>query len=203
MSANFILIFALPLCFLITGCTQDSLSYEEYLEYLSNPSNGLRGDRQTESLVVSTTLLPASFRKYRLPNPASADSTIGFQVAIKFDENSRQDVSKDVAIHGVHSVDEFLARIEQLNFSMEQDLTMKCSNKQYKCVLAAMDNSYGLSSERRFTIVFVPDKHEDPDFFGSEEIELIYHDRIFGIGKQKFSFTRSSYDEAPELRNDS
>ncbi len=182
-----------------TGCSSDPLTYSEYQTYLANPENGLRKIRNNDGIVVAATLLPSAFRKHRLPNSSSVDSTVGLLLTLKYDESSKPESHHDVAIHGVRSLEEFLRRAEKLNFAMESDLKLVCGEGVYECVLAVMDNSYGLSNERRFSVLFAPLSKEDVELFTSENIELTYRDQHFGVGRQKFLFDRADLLRAPKL----
>jgi hypothetical protein len=47
-------------------------------------------------------------------------------------------------------------------------------------------------------IVFVPESKDDPEFYGSKDIELVWHDDVFNTGIQRFRFSRNELKAVPQ-----
>ncbi|MEM6342945.1 MAG: hypothetical protein AAF927_03660 [Bacteroidota bacterium] len=104
----------------------------------------------------------------------------------------------DVAYSDIDNYAEYKARIQQLNFGMEQYLTLKTDQGAYAPVLSVMDNTYGLTDYRKFQLIFSPPDN-CVDFYDSSQWELIFRDEIFESGTHSFVFEREDWEKANRM----
>jgi hypothetical protein len=82
---------------------------------------------------------------------------------------------------------------------MEDFVQLKMGESKYKPVLSSMENTYGIGQSRDIMIVFSPSSLKDNGFLSSKELDFVYNDEIFEVGKCHFVFDRSDLKSAPDF----
>jgi hypothetical protein len=206
---NKILFYLGVLCFLLlSSCTQKSVnSFEEYLAWLNDESNGLVMSKEAGGIIIKVKQLPSNYLAYQdLMNSQEIDKNIVDSVINSYDKSITflmtigvdGDVKKgDIMYQGVKNYEEYKQQLYQLNFDIENDISLDIEGKIYKPVLSHLENVYGLTDSRNITIVFVPETEEEQSFYMAEEILFTYDDELFDTGINHFTFNREDINSTP------
>lgn len=182
-----------------TGCgIQRELDETEWMAFLANPENGLVKERQFENVV------------WRLQFGQAATMGLETQPSLSGQESKslifllnvapgRIYGGGDVMMNGAASYQAYDERMIQLNFRMQEMLRLNWKGKEYEPVLAHMENTFGLSQDRKIHVVFsskdFPSQLSD---FGELDIRLA--DQVFGTGINHFHYDAEEMSRIPMLR---
>lgn len=180
-----------------------------YLKWLDNENNGLVSIRYVNGLMVKVKYLPADYLVYKelksIDSPISKiqqdsirklyENSVSFLMSIGPDE--RKVEGSDVMYKNVAEYKEYAERVQTMNFDMEQYVTLRAGKNEYKPVLSAMENTYGLENKRNIIFVFVPKEIDDKSIRLSENMEFVYNDEMFDMGKNYFVFNRNKINNVP------
>lgn len=79
-----------------------------------------------------------------------------------------------------------------LNFSWDEQASLRCGKNEYKPVLSTLENTYGLTKDRNVILVFAPTERGDTEFWTAPELDLVLYTPHLGNGIQHFKFDRTS-----------
>lgn len=178
--------------------------------FVADPQHGLVKSRTVHGIRTTVTLMPPEVTALRERKGLAQDSCtppvgliieqhramLCFRLNIALEEG-RTGVG-DVMYAGTRSAEEFKQQAFDLNFSWEQLIELRCGDKVYKPVLSSLENTYSLSMDRNVMLAFVPERRDDADFYGSEQLELVWRDDVFGTGVQHFRFDRAELKKVPQ-----
>lgn len=200
------------LCFLLfvqVGCVQNECSVTEFHQYINDPDNGLIKTRTASGFQFSVKFLPPEYVAYNNIkstgnyNQNDYDSlTMMFSKNLTFLLTIGPDKSVgnkfDIMYIGINTTEEYNQRVHQLNFDIKEYITIDVDGNKYKPVLTKLENTYGLSTERKINLVFAPYETEN-EFLKADEIDLIFNDEIFGTGINHFKFLSSEINSIPKI----
>ncbi|MBL4670398.1 MAG: hypothetical protein JKY30_14200 [Flavobacteriales bacterium] len=196
---------------LLSSCGKNTVdSYEDYLLWLDDTENGLVRDKEAGGITIKVKQLPSNYLAYQdLINEKSikksiVDSIIGsyeksltFLLTIGVDG----DVKKgDIMFQGVRTYKEYKQQLMELNFGIENNISLSIGGNMYNPVLSHLENVYGLTDKRNITVVFVPATKEDKLFYLAEEIQFTYDDELFDTGINHFTFNREDINNNPSFK---
>ncbi len=199
-------------CLLAVSCgKKKELAEPEYLKWLDDTENGLSLVKKVNGLEMKIKFLPPDYNAYlelsslkvknkkvfdSLCNDYSNNMTFLFSIG----PSETEENGTDIMFRSIQSYQEYTERVVAMNFEMEQYVTLNINNKEYKPVLSSMENSYGLENKRNMLFVFVPADKNDTGFKTSEKMDFVYLGELFDTGINHFVFTRTSINEAPEIK---
>lgn len=194
------------------GC-QESIKTIDHVDdlyrWINNPKNGLVKTKSISGIKLSVKYLPAELlacREFKDENNVIAsqkDSVLAlyknnltFLLTIASDE--RKAPETNVMYRGIRNYEELTERAVRMNFSMQDYITLKINEKEYKPILSTMENVYELSKERSIYLVFAPDK-DDKNFEKVEKLDFVFSDEMFNTGINHFIFQKKNIDAIPRL----
>jgi hypothetical protein len=183
----------------------------EYLHWINNPANKFVIEKQVNGLEIKVKYLSPQYLVYLEEvkekisfTPAKRDSLIKtygqnmtFLMTVALSENNHTDT--DVISKGVYSYEHFVDRVNQLNFNMEEYVTLQTDKGTFKPALTTMENTYGLTSFRNIYFVFAADKQAQADLKNARYFDFIYRDDFFDIGTNHFVFEKEAVSHDPVL----
>ena len=201
-----LLFFSMSLSFL--GCKNKNENFENYLKYLNEPENGLMKERSIAGVKFTVKYLPPDYLihhelKFR---EEVVDSSILMQLKNKYANSliflliisPAQNEKFDVTKVGVSNYKEFDQRIMELSFGMQENLQLEFKEHNIQASIAQLERVYALKKGRHINIAF--DKSDLlKQHLINEDIYLIYHDRIFQTGINKFHFKSSDLNRIPDF----
>lgn len=193
---------------LSAGCGSKAIrGVEDYFSYMNKEENGLVMKKQVNGFEIKLTYLSAEYLAYRelsAEYTLNADSlkkfyskSLTFMMTITPLEEKRK--GEDALLYGIRNYAEYKERLYNLNFEIENNISLETGNLHFKPVLTSFENSYGLTSGRSLLFVFAPDENNQEEFYNSENIDFIYDDALFDTGINHFSFNRKDLMKAPSL----
>jgi len=194
----------------LSSCGQSSVnSYEEYLAWLNDAENGLVMHKEAGGITIKVKQLPSNYIAYQdLMNEKNVKKQVVDSIANSYDKSLTflmtigvdGDLKKgDIMYQGVKNYEEYKRQLYQLNFDIENDISLNIEGNIYKPVLSHLENVYGLTDSRNITLVFVPETKEDLSFYKSEEIQFTYDDELFDTGINHFTFNRKDINNSPSF----
>lgn len=193
---------------LMCSCGDTSLSsYEAYLGWLDNVDNGLTMTKEAGGITIKVKHLPSNYLAYQdLVNESmvqktkadslieSYDKSLTFLLTIGVDGDAKKG---DIMYQGVSDYEEYKKRLYEMNFDIENYISLNIAGKKYRPVLSQLENVYGLTDSRNITLVFVPETKEEKSFYEADEIKLTYNDNLFSSGINHFTFNRTDINNSP------
>ncbi len=212
MTIKFIYRVLILLCVLTLGCKNNNEvhSLEDFVKWLNNQENGLCITKYINGLEIKVKYLPSVYLSYKdlsdkkMINKHEVDSlmeyynkSMTFLMTIGPDE--REEKGSDVMFKGVKDYKEYKKRICDLNFEIENYVSINTKENTYKPVLMNLENIYGLENSRSMTFVFAPIEKGQTDIYTSEDIDFIFNDDFLGTGTNHFLFKRKDVNNIPEF----
>lgn len=196
---------------LLSSCQKETVtSPQEYFRWMNDEENGLVRTRYVNGLEVKVKYLPPQYLAYQeLENlesytPYQKDSimdqyksNLAFVMSIGSDERKEEGI--DIMYKNVRDYREYAERTYNMNFEMEEFITLSADGKEYSPVLSAMENIYGLDSKRNILFVFAPNGKSDHTFQEAEKLDFIYKDELFDLGTNHFVFKKEAIQSVPEF----
>lgn len=203
--------YSVFLLFILGSCTQQTVSYQEYMQWMGNPENGMLKKHSANGLELTVKFLPAEYLAYQeLKNEkkvtqAQYDSllkvyskSLTFLMSIGPDE-SKKNPKGDIMMTGISDYEEFAQKAMAMNFDMGQYVSLKTDIGDFKPVLSNMENVYGLAKNRNILFVFAPSELKDTTFLHSRQFDFVYEDQLFKVGINHFVFKKEDIDKRPML----
>lgn len=197
--------------FLFAGCgTKEIRKVEDYLSFVNSAENGLVIKKQVNGFEIKLTYLSPDYLAYRelsaeenaLNNKMDSvknfySKTMTFMMTITPKEEKRKGM--DPVFYGIRNYAEYKERLYNLNFEIENNISMETGGIGFKPVLTSFENSYGLSAGRSILFVFAPSEAGQKEFYTSENIDFIYDDELFDTGINHFTFIRENLLKIPRM----
>jgi hypothetical protein len=193
---------------ILQSCGNGREGPADYMKYLNDPGNGLVRTRRLNGLSISAKYLSPELRAFQEVRSSderisSQDSLVAFNgrsvaflLTIRLDSTS---ADRDIAVRGVHDYNDFAARALNMNFGMQERLTLSADGREYRPVLAALDNEYGMGGARNITVVFL-DEERPQRITGARSLDLSFADDIYETGINHFVFDGATIAGAPKLK---
>lgn len=197
--------------FLFARCrTKEIRKVEDYLSFVNSEENGLVIKKQANGFEIKLTYLSPDYLAYRelsaekntLKNKIDSiknfySKTMTFMMTITPDEEKRK--GEDAVLYGIRNYAEYKERLYNLNFEIENNISIETGSISFKPVLTSFENSYGLSAGRSILFVFAPEQMAQNEFYNSESVDFIYDDELFDTGINHFTFSRRNIANTPSL----
>lgn len=183
---------------LTTSCSkQKSIStVKEYSEWINKAENGCVINKRVNGMVIEIKYLPPSYialkewesgnyKEKKIEELLKENQyTTAFLMTFKPDEENN---NSDVMFSGVSNYKEYVERSMDLNFDLENKVTLNFDNKKLRPVLSSLENTYGLSKGRSVYLVFAPSENKE-ELKNIKELDFIYADDIYELGILHYIF---------------
>jgi hypothetical protein len=183
---------------LIVSCG-NSISPSEYIAYVDSEENGLVKIWTQNDLELTCQFLPheyialKQFNKSTLKKEpffetlAEIDSSLQFKLT--FENKAQNNFLKNNYTTG----EEYNRSVMYLSYDIGADLTLVKGVDSVKCSLFHHERTYGNTPYETLLISFAS-KFDDTD-----QLQLIFRDRVFGFGTVKFLFKTADIRNVPIL----
>ena len=209
MKNKFITIAGLFILFATLQSCNNALNFEDYVQYIKEPANGLTKNKTVGGIAIRVMHLPVNYQTYNelkikkgsvLKNEIDSikntyASSFTFLMTIGPDGNETVDITK----LGVSSWEEFNQRIMDMSFNMGSMVKLKIGKKELVPEIAQMERTYGLRKSSDLLFVF---NSSDLILNEDEKIDFVFSDELFFTGITKFRFDRDDILNTPPLRID-
>jgi hypothetical protein len=186
---------------LLTACTQGPLAPARYTAWIADPDHGLVTRKLFNDVALEL--------RYR-PLPQIALQELGDDL----DQDGLEKVVRersgahyfDLRFHAVHggevlaasaaSQDDFYHRLYHFTTEVENDLLLVAGTDTIPCALAHFERTYGAVPYNDLVISFI----DDAATTERDDLQFIYDDRVFGLGRVSFTIRRKDIEAIPELK---
>ncbi len=193
------------LCILMFSCQKKQLDSKEKLyEYLADSSNGLVKERDLGALKVKIKYLPKEYiiynelktkNDYTKKEIDSLTKIYSGMETFLMTLDFKKQAPNNVLMEGLTSYEEYKARIEQLNFTLDEYVLMnEDTPAQQPLLLWSLENTYTVGTKRNITLVFAKDSSKK-----SDEYNISFKDDIFYSGISHYRFNKKDINNLPEI----
>lgn len=186
--------------FLLNSCSNQELSPTEFVKWVDNAENGL-----IKSQVIGETNLEVKYTpneyiyvKQNGVNDLTSENLDEFseelegiyQFNLKFSNSSRNNFLKDQYTNP----EEYNTKSMYLSFDMSFDLELVHGLDTVGCSIYHYERTYGNTPYETVLIGF------DLKTKATEDMQLIFNDRVFGLGRSKFLFEKDVTQKLPTVK---
>ena len=211
MERSHLYIGLVALGFLSLSACKDSkkMNAHQYMAWFKDPDNGLTKEKIVNGYRLKIRYIPAEYLIYKelMGNQkANKDSiaayyksNISLVLSISPVSIDPKEGDRNIMYDGLEKFEEYKKRVFDLNFNMEQLVELQLDeNTTLAPSIYNVENTYGLSRELNFNLVFSPNTAVK-DFKKYEKIDIVLNDYIFETGINHFVFEKKELDQLPIL----
>lgn len=190
---------------LLAGCGKEGpRNRAEYFQWVNDPAHGLIKQHAVNGVALSMKYLPPSYLVSQslagMPDGTAArrDSlmreyrnTLCFLLTVGMSDSN----SGDIMTRGIGSYDEFSQRAAKMNFEMQNYVSLRSHGKEYRPVLATMENTYGMVPKRNIMLVFA----QDAGLRSGDTLDVVFNDMIFETGISHYLFLRKDFAPVDDI----
>ena len=122
-----------------------------------------------------------------LVHAASLSGEQGKALSFELRIAPKEECGGDIMLRGVRSMEDYTARMMELNFYLDEALYLQLDGKKVPPRLVHMENTYGLSNYRIVQIAFAG-AEVDRLCAEAADIDLVFRDPVFDTGISHFVF---------------
>ena len=194
-------------CILISfeGCKQDIHASKDFNAVINDQENGYKQCKSVNGVMVTVVYTPP---EYVALKKMEASDLKGEMVYDSILENERlfasfmmvfgPDESKgnknDIMYDCIDNFKEYAERSLTLNFDMENNVELNVNQLAYKPALSSLENTYGLSKDRKVNLVFAP-LTSKMEIAEATNFDFVYSDETFGVGTLHFYFDKKKMQQ--------
>lgn len=192
---------------MLLSCGKSFSTEKELYQYLSEEKNGLTETRDMGGVVFKMKYLPNEYLVYNelkntLYTEIEVDSlrslfenSVNFMLTIDF---KNVEAGDNALGYGTEDYSQYKERIEKLNFSLDQFLTLETDQRTFVPVLWNLENTYTVGNKRNLLITF-GDKEFIDAFSKGTTLDITFNDEIFYTGIAHFVFNKSQMESIPSI----
>lgn len=194
-------------CSVLFSCNDSNkLSAEEYTKWLGKNSHLFTQEKEISGYKIKLKYIPCDYlilKELNSNKKINRDSieqyyrnNLTFVLSIAPVENKE---GRNIMFDQVTKFEEYKKRVFELNFNMEEMVELKVDdNETLLPSIYNVENTYGLSKDLNFNIVFSP---KDPKlgFKNLKNIDFVLNDYIFETGINHFVFNKKELENLPSL----
>lgn len=184
---NKILLFCMA--FFLLGCGQKNVSsLQDFKNWLADESNGYTITRSVNGMDISVSLLPPEYMaamdmdKKKITTSSCYDSLVSaYKYQVNLLMNIKSKDGQNVLYKGIKDQAGYTQRLNELNFAIENLASLNSGGKNYRPVLTAFENNYGLTNDIKINILFTPTTSKD-ELLTANVLDFEYADESFDLG---------------------
>jgi len=183
----------------LTACSPSELKPAEYIEWSDNPENNLVKEYQQNQIKLTCQYTTAEYISLKQSDPENLDEVMVkeniemvsemIHFKLKFEDTT----STNFLRNNYTTPEEFNLKSMYFSYDIQYDLKTVQGGDTAACVLNHHERTYGSTPYETLLIAF-PKLRKEP-----VDIELIFNDRVFGLGRVKFFFSKEDLEGIPGL----
>ncbi|MDP2387574.1 MAG: hypothetical protein Q8M29_14450 [Bacteroidota bacterium] len=190
--------------FTFIACGKKINTVEEFNTFISNPDNGFKVSRSVNNVLVSVIYTPPEYvalkemesngftEKPKYDSLLNLSKSYSSFVMILGPDESK-DNKDDIMYKDLKNFKEYVERALTLNFDLESKVNLMADKMSYAPVLSSLENTYGLSKDRKVNFVFAPINKKD-ELEKVKKFDFVYSDESFDIGILHFEFDKNAIE---------
>ena len=188
------------LAFSLIACGKKVSTVKEFNELISDPENGFKISKSVNKVLVSVIYTPPEYVALKemesngFKEQSKYDSLLklsklsaSFIMILGPDES--KDNKDDIMYKDLKNFKEYVERAMTLNFDLENKVKLTVETADYAPVLSSLENTYGLSKDRKINFVFTPMNKKD-ELEKAKDFDFVYSDETFDVGILHFEFNK-------------
>ena len=203
----FIVVIAVVFC---CSCGKKISSVNEFNSFINDAKNGLKISKSVNGVTLSVIYTPPEYltlkemesnnykgkEKY---DSLLANNKASASFLMIFGPDESKENKDDIMYKGLKNFKEYVERAMTLNFDLEQLVTLNTGSNNYLPVLSSLENTYGLSKDRKVNIVFSSIKGQKK-LSEETKYDFVYEDETYDIGTLHFEFDKKEIEKnLPEI----
>lgn len=178
--------------YMLTGCSRQ-LDAPEYIGYVQD-NELFNKSNQVGQFVLKTTWYPADYLALselkntppdQLTGEVVREQSAAFADAIYIRFMISREDRENVMQYGVTSRQAYVSRQMYMENHMNDHLTMRCGQKEYRPLLVTLQRSYGMSPDVMFMVVF---PRPQPEEGACDKLTITYTDPYYDLGTSSFEY---------------
>lgn len=180
--------------------SSDLLEPVEYVAWMRNPDNGLYKEKQIDEIIYSV--------QYKTPDYMaciSADNKDSIKPAARPENNTEtihfvdfkmtlENHEGEFLKHKLSSPAQYDSRVKYMAFGIEKDIFLVEGGDTIPCSICHFERAYDVAPEATVLLGFVSKQKY------LKEKEFVFHDKLFGKGIIKFTFSKNEMKNVPRLK---
>jgi hypothetical protein len=186
--------------FLLVSCAKPALNPTEFIQWCDDKEHELIQIYEQDDIQLTCQYMPEEYAALKQTNPNLIDenevkATIDqvsdlHQFKLKFQKTTGNNFLKD----NYTTAEEFNTRSIYLGYGIQPDLQLVSGSDTLICAMNHHERTYGNTPYETLLIAFPKSKNNT-----QSDLQLIFNDRVFGLGRVKFYFKKSTLESIPEL----
>ncbi len=188
------------LIILFSGCEKKIHSLKEFNEWINNTDHGYKISKSVNGVIVTMIYTPPEYIALKKMETNGLTGKITYDSLLKENELSAAFImvfgpdesegnTNDIMYDGLKTFKEYAERALTLNFDMENKVELRINQLSYAPVLSSLENTYGLSKDRKVNLVFAPQSVKT-ELAAATDFDVVYSDETFGLGILHFYFNK-------------
>ncbi len=178
------------------------LPVADYLEWVRNPENGLRKEKEIDELGFQLQYKPYEYiicleeRVNEIPDTLLQKKLAELEGVQYYDlKISLKEGEGEILKFNISSADQYNKRVKYFAFEMQNDIQLVEGNDTLPCLLYHFERTYDVAPSCTILLGFNYDKTKA----GKQKTLLVY-DRTFNKGLLKFTFKENKFLNLPKLQ---
>jgi hypothetical protein len=184
------------------SCRKAALSPSQYVSYIKDPSNGFIITKDLHNYDFKAFYQPEEyvtlkeFRNAKLSKEEFLKVRKNFANQWSFDLCLQNNDSNKIQLNKPDSLNN--KRLDYFSFNINQDVFLIINEDTLKCSLHHYERNFGISPEEHFLFAFAKNKTVAlPEI---NKMELLYYDKILGVGNLSFEFDIKKLLKNPSIK---
>lgn len=195
---------------LLSSCKEEIHTLSEFNQLINKEESGYKQMKSVNGVLVTVVYTPPEYIALKKMEAMNVKSKVVYDSLLEENKWSASfvmvfapDESKgnksDIMYDGISNFKEYAERALTLNFDMEKNVELRTPKSTYAPVLSSLENTYGLSKDRKVNLVFTPTSTKT-ELADAEHFDFVYSDETFEVGVLHFSFDKKKLQEQlPEI----
>lgn len=206
-------LLATGLAFLMMGCQVKEFSTpEEFYSWINEPGHGLMKEKFANATHIKVNYLPQDLQVMKEVKSRTNEEGIsleeirqnyshGQSFVLTLGPDTRDGKKGgDIVLRGARSYKDYKDRLLELNYELEPLITLKAGNLELQPALSNLENVFGMSESRKVNLTFVASNAREDSILNNSDLELIFDDRIFRTGLNRFVFKKADINKIPKAK---
>jgi hypothetical protein len=185
----------------IGACTKDPLSPREFGRWISDPSHGLIVEHGYKDVALKVQYRPIAAmaiveHREGLQQATLAEMQRERGGAFYFDLRIQATSNIDPLAAGTNNESDYYSRLFYFTSTVQDDIGLVVGSDTLPCALAHFERTYGTAPYNDLLLSFIDGTGRPLE----HDLELIYHDRAYGLGDVSFIIRKDDILAIPELK---
>lgn len=183
------------------GACNSKMSQKKYLAYVTDIDNGLKSQTVVGPWEYEIQYKPYNYIIYSENRKGISDEvyrqrletlkgTAWFNISFK-----KKGAAQTPLKEGIAGLDEYNSRLTYFSYEARRDITLLYNGQQLQPMSYLFETNYGLTPQETIVVGFRLPEDRDPE----DDLQLSFHDRVFGNGIIKATIKAADLQKAAKI----